>query len=188
MRNKLRTLLLTAALAAAILPLAPAQTHAQTNTNNFSEFGPAGRALDFLSSGSTNWLLAPYAILSSDNKSGMGLAAGYRLNDFVIPTLRLDYFDGTVWMPSASLQLQAPLTLGGKFTCIPFGFAGVATPIAGKGSLNGTAQSIIGAGIAIRLDVLGSGTFWQHLDLVADVEHWSGFTGQQDRFGFLWKF
>lgn len=149
--------------------------------------GPGAAAISFLSRGS-NWMTAPYAIIGSGSKLGAGIALGYRLSDYVVPMMRLDYMQGQLWMPSADLQLQAPFTIMGKVTVIPFGFTGLATPISGAGNNNGSAVGLFGAGAAVRLDFLGSGSFWKHTDIVADVEKWSGFSGQQIRFGLLYKF
>ena len=135
----------------------------------------------FLASSSSNWFVAPYGIATTKaSKYGGGLAIGYKLSDYVAPVMRLDYLDGTLWMPSASLQLQVPFTLFGKVTTIPFTFAGIATPIAGAGTLNGSAVGIYGAGAAFRLTT--------KFDFVGDIEKWSSFPGQQIRFGVLYKF
>lgn len=141
--------------------------------------GPASRVIEFLSAG-TNYMFAPYGIITTDGKVGGGIALAYKLSDFVVPTLRFDYLDKAVWMPSASVQLQAPLVIGGKFTVIPFAFAGIATTVAGRGADNGDPVGIFGVGAAVRVA--------QHWDLVADYEKWSGFSGDQIRFGVLYKF
>jgi hypothetical protein len=141
--------------------------------------GPVTKVFEFLGQGS-NYMIAPYGIVTSAGKCGGGIAVGYKVSEFVVPMLRADYLDGTLFMPSASLQLQAPITLTGKFTTIPFAFAGIATPLAGKGIDNGTAVGIFGAGMAARVST--------HCDIVFDVEKWSGFSGQQYRFGVLYKF
>lgn len=167
-------------LLVSVLAFATLTASAQTDTN-----APANPIIDspvfgFLSHGS-NFMVAPYGIVNTtDGKYGGGVAVAYKINDFVAPMMRVDYYDGTVWMPSASLQLQAPITLFGKFTVVPFAFSGIGTPIAGKGKDNGTAVGIFGAGLAARVST--------HFDLVADVEKWSGFNGQQIRFGVLYKF
>jgi hypothetical protein len=72
-------------------------------------------------------------------------------------------------------------------TFIPFAFAGIATPIAGKGADNGTAVGIFGVGGAIRTDFIPGSSWWKPQDLIFDVEKWSGFQGTQYRFGFVWK-
>lgn len=154
--------------------------------------GPATQVIDFLTQGS-NYMIAPYGIITTDGKVGAGIGIGYKVSDFVVPTLRIDALTDqpvsghqsgpqgvTVWMPSASLQLQAPLTIMGKVTVIPFAFAGIATPVAGKGANNGTPVGIFGAGMAERL-----GTHW---DLIQDFEVWSGFSGNQIRLGVVYKF
>jgi hypothetical protein len=142
--------------------------------------GPAASIVDFLTSAS-NIMVAPYGIASSDMKKfGAGLGIGFRVSEFVVPTLRLDYFDGTIWMPSASLQLQAPLKILGKWTVIPFAFGGLATPLSGKGVDNGSAVGIVGIGAAIR--------FGEKWDLIGDYEKWTGFSTDQIRVGFVYKF
>lgn len=168
-------------LLVSVLALATFTASAQTDTN-----APVSNPIidspvfGFLSHGS-NFMVAPYGIVNTtDGKYGGGVALAYKINDFVAPMMRVDYYDGTVWMPSASLQLQASITLFGKFTVVPFAFSGIGTPIAGKGKDNGTAVGIFGAGLAARVST--------HFDLVADVEKWSGFNGQQIRFGVLYKF
>jgi hypothetical protein len=161
-------------------PMSACAQELNTNTAPASLSGPAMDAIRFLSSSSTNWMAATYGIATSEGQYGGGVAAAFRLSDYVAPTLRLDYLDGRVWMPSADLQLQAPLTLFGKLTLVPFAFTGIATPIAGRGADNGTVVGMFGAGGAVRLS--------SHLDLVADVEKWTGFKGQQYRFGILYRF
>lgn len=177
MKSKLRLLFASSLLCVFALKL-PAQS---TNdpTNPFLS-GPVTKAIEFLSTGS-NWMAVAYGTTSDKfDKFGGGVALAYKASDFLAPTLRLDYYDGRIWMPSASLQLQAPLTLFGKVTLIPFAISGIATPISGKGSDNGTAVGIFGAGLAARLTT--------HFDLIADAEKWTGFNGYQIRFGALYKF
>jgi hypothetical protein len=149
-----------------------------TNGNPFLS-GPVVTALEFLSQGS-NWMTAAYGTMNDKaTKFGGGVAVGYKVNDFLAPTLRLDYYDGRIFMPSASLQLQVPIKLLGKLTVIPFAISGIATPIAGKGSSDGSAVGIFGAGAAVQLST--------KFDLIADAEKWTGFDGYQFRFGALYK-
>jgi len=169
--------LIAVALLACTISVAQAQI--STNDNPFLS-GPTTQILDFLSHGS-NWMAVAYGTANDKfDKFGGGVALGYRASDFLVPTLRLDYYDGRVWMPSASIQLQAPMTLFGKITVIPFAISGIATPIAGKGSDNGTAVGIFGAGLAARVGA--------HWDIIGDAEKWTGFDGYQIRFGALYKF
>jgi hypothetical protein len=148
--------------------------------------GAVSSALDFFSRG-TNYFAAVYGIDSQANGVGGGVAVGYKISDYVAPVMRLDYLDGTVWMPSASLQLQVPVPLFGKVLVIPFSSAGIATPIAGKGKDNLSAVGIFTAGAAVRLDFL-PWSWAKKVDLVGDVEKWSGFEGLQYRAGVLYKF
>jgi hypothetical protein len=152
----------------------------QTNTDPPSLLsGPAIDAISFLSTGS-NWMVAPYGIISADAKKfGGGIGIGYHVSDFVVPTMRLDYYDGRIWMPSGSLQIQAPITIS-KLTVIPFGFTGIATPLTGKASADGSPVGIFGIGGAVRI-----GTRW---DVIADYEYWTGFPQKQIRLGAVFKF
>src|SRR3977135_899743 len=78
--------------------------------------GPSAAFVDFLLN-SSNLMVAPYGIASTDfKKFGGGIGLGYRVSEFVVPFIRLDYYDKTLFMPSASLQLQAPIRFMGKFT------------------------------------------------------------------------
>lgn len=159
---------------------------AQTNTNSTSIIsGPAADAWNFITTeGVTNWMVAPFGIYSTTSKeAGGGLALGYKLSDFVVPILRIDYIGKEFWMPSANLQLQMPVTILGKVTVVPFTFAGVATTISGGGDQNGAAVGMLGIGGALRLS--------SKFDLVGDYEIWNGGpfkTDSQIRFGVLYKF
>lgn len=170
------------ALAGLLVNPAPAKAQTNVSTNLPSGWGPAYDGfLNLLSQGS-NFIVAPYGIMwQSDhgNKFGGGVALAYKMSDFIVPSLRLDYLDGQIFMPSANLTLQAPVTLN-NVTVIPFGFSGLATPLSGKQDQNGTAVGIFGVGLAIRL---GS-----KVDILADYEKWTGFSGNQYRFGIAYKF
>lgn len=156
-----------------------AQTNSVTDTNSVIT-GPAGKIITFLGEGS-NYIIAPYGIYDTGSKSfGGGIGIGYKLNDFVVPTIRLDYINKDIWMPSGNVQLQAPMTLFNKVTTIPFVFAGAATTVSGRGSQNGEAVGIFGVGMAVRIG--------KHWDVVGDWEQWSTFKGDQYRFGFAYKF
>lgn len=169
----------------ALIGLLAMSAAAQEQTTNSTAIisGPAAEAFDFITTaGVSNWMVAPYGIYDSGSKEfGGGIAVAYKLSDFVVPTLRMDYLHSEIWMPSADLQLQVPLTIAGKWKAYPFVFAGIATPVSGQHDDNGTAVGMFGAGLAIRLS--------NRFDLVGDVESWQGasFSGLQYRFGILFK-
>ena len=127
---------------------------------------------------SSSWLVVPFGIWSTANHYGAGVAVLYELTPNIVAGGRLDYLNGAVWMPSMSLQLQAPLRLSKGLTLVPFTFTGAAVPLGGTGSGNATA--LLGAGLAVRL---GS-----RVDVVMDVERWTGMDGMQIRAGIIWKF
>jgi hypothetical protein len=180
-----------AVLAGLVLLLSVFSAGAQTNSAPAESVtntpplvsGPALKAFEFFTASSSNWMVAPYAIYDSGSKSfGGGLGVGYKLSDYVVPTMRLDWVDSQLWMPSADLQLQLPVTFFGKVTAIPFAFAGIATPISGAGEGNGAAVGMFGTGLAVRLS--------SRIDLIGDVEKWSGagFKDLQYRGGVVFKF
>jgi hypothetical protein len=165
--------------------------NAQTNTvpdvsTNLPPAPPSipeipGKIIDFLSVTASNWYVAPYGIYSSDTESfGAGIGAGYSITPNVVTVMRIDYLNDEIWMPSGSLQLQAPIRLLNKLQVTPFAFGGIATPLSGRGDDNRTAAGIAGAGFGAR--------FNDHLGLIYDVEYWSNFSGPQHRFGVFWKF
>lgn len=170
----------------ALLLLAGSLYAADTPTNSPPIIsGPAADAISFITTeGVTNWMIAPFGIYSTTSKEwGGGLGIGYKLSDFVVPVMRIDYLASQLWMPSMNLQLQVPVHIMGKVTVIPFTFAGVATTVSGGGSENGTAVGMLGIGGAIRIA--------SHWDLVGDYEIWNGGPFSQDnqiRFGVVFKF
>lgn len=157
---------------------------AQTNSP------PASTLWDFLTTGSNYWAV-PYASYSTSGHGvGGGVAVGYKVTEIVRPVVRVDYFGDTIWMASLTAELQAPRSLMGKIPVIPFAIAGGATPFAGDGVNNGTFVTILGAGGAVKLDILGTSWIWKHSDIVLDFEHWIGLPQKdqnQIRFGMLFK-
>src|SRR5262245_13772186 len=104
-------------------------------------------ALPFLENGS-NFMAAVYGISSEKfDKFGAGVALGYLVTPNVVTVARLDYYDGQIWMPSGSLQLQLPVKVG-SVELVPFGFSGIATPVSGKAP---SAVGIFGIGAAVRI-------------------------------------
>ena len=123
------------------------------------------------------WMVVPFGIWSTAKHSGAGVSVLYELTPNLVLGGRLDYLNGAIWMPSLNLQLQAPFRISKGLTLVPFTFTGAAMPL---GSGSGSATPILGAGLAVRL-----GT---RVDIVADVERWTGMDGIQFRAGVIWKF
>lgn len=156
-------------------PLPPAGA-----TNSPIISGPVTNLFNFLATGS-NWITAAYGIASTDGERyGGGVALAYKVTDFFLPVIRLDYYDHRVWMPSGSLQLQVPITIKGKVRVTPFFFGGVATPLNSELDNNGEIEGIFGAGLAVGVT--------SKVSVVADVEKWTGFDAEQIRFGLAYKF
>lgn len=142
--------------------------------------------VDFLSR--SNLVVAPYFMYdTTSSKGGGGIALAYKLSDFIVPVFRVDGFEGTLWNMSASLQLQVPIHVLGKFDATPFVFDGIATPFAGKGRNNLEPENIAGIGAAIGFH---SSNPWIPKGIVADYERWTGagFNDNQIRLGAFWKF
>lgn len=173
----MKKLILAAILSSSLLLSARAQT---TNGPVDPTPQPIHQVWDFLATGS-NWLVAPYGIVADNGKAfGGGIALGYRASQFLVPTLRLDYFDGHVTMPSGNVQLQVPIHIGG-LTVIPLVYTGVGTTIGGLGQSNGEAIGIVGAGAAVQIGA--------HWDLLGAYERRSNFpSGGLLLFGVGYKF
>lgn len=141
----------------------------------------------FLSDG-TNWHVASYGIYDTDtHEVGLGIGAGYKVSDYVVPTLRLDYIRGDVYVPSGNLQLQVPiLFFDGKVKVTPFVTTGVATTL-NSGRNDGNAIGIFGTGGYVMFNHNKSA--YVPKGVIADVERWTGggFDTTQVRFGLIWK-
>lgn len=127
----------------------------------------------------TNWIVAPHYLYSVDkHRSGGGLALLARLSDNVLTGVGVDCLgQDNIWMPSATLQLNAPVLTLGKVKTVFFGYTGVATPL-NAGSENWTAVAIAGAGanfhIYKKLAVFGAyeyrtGGFGQFIRAGVDI-------------------
>lgn len=138
--------------------------------------------LNFLGNTGTNWLVAPYGIFVDDdvNSYGAGIGAFYKISDYALTGMRLDYVADELAMPSINAQLQIPIRAFNKVTVTPFVVSGLATPLGGRGEDNGQVVGIIGSGLAVGVT--------KNLGVVYDVEKWTSFNGLQHRFGFYWKF
>jgi len=157
-----------------------------TNTSPPTLAGPGVDAFNTITT-ATNWIVAPFFEYSPDAKEqqwGGGMAAIVNLNESrtLATMLRADYVEGDWWMPSASLQLQFPITVASNITITPFAFTGVALPLGGKDKT--TLQGVFGSGFDIKMNKLS-----KHWSMAFDVEYWSVANGIQYRFSpFVWKF
>lgn len=138
--------------------------------------------INFLSNTSSNWLVAPYIIYVDDdiNSYGAGIGAFYKLSDYALTGMRLDYVNSELVMPSVNVQLQLPIKVANKLTVTPFAVSGLATPLDGRGSDDGTAIGILGAGVAVSVT--------KKIGVVYDIEQWTSFNGSQHRFGIFIRF
>lgn len=160
--------------------------NAQTNVPVIAS--PILDAFNFLSTPSSNWMLAAYGINTEQGKDGFGIGAIYKVSDTFGAVLRLDRIGNDTFMPSGNFQVQVPVTIMGKVTVTPFAFTGIATPINDSGNHDGVI-GIFGVGSAIRVPAaIKSASRFIPDDVVYDYEKWTSYAGGQHRFGFLWKF
>ena len=171
-------------------PAAPAKADPVTlNTNSLSLEGPLITLLGNLST-ATNLAITAYGIYDTAPKpgadsAGFGLTALYNITPWAATGVGMEFMNGDVWMPSGQVQLQAPFTIGGKVTLIPFGFTGVATPVSGRAADNGTAVGIFGAGLAARIYTSSGGA---HLSIFTAISKWTGFDGEKIYGGLVYRF
>lgn len=169
----------------------PPYTNAPTISGSLKMF------TDAVAAGNTNWLFEVHGLYAPklDLKYGGGIGAFYPINDFIFAGARLDYVNGGFWMPSGNAGLQLPIKLFG-IQIKPFGYAGIGVPVSGAtvgdvtipGTLKdnaGEPTAILGYGLAFRLWTSKSGASF--VDAIGDRETWSGFSGDQYRFGALFK-
>lgn len=161
-----------------------------TNANPPVLTGPFIDIIGSLAS-ATNIVVAVAAEYSPDTSTfGASAALVYNITPVVGTMLRFDYLPGTVAgssdfsMVSANLQLQVPMTIAGKIQWTWFGLSGIATPLGGAGTDNGTVQGVFGAGADIKIP-----SFSSHWSMAFDVEKWTALPGLQYRFSpLVWKF
>ena len=132
----------------------------------------------------STWAAVAYGITSlggGQKHYGGGIAGVHEVTPSLSAVARFDYYNGTIWMPSMSLQLQTPVkfTIGGlQVGTLPFAFTGIATALGQPGT---AAVSISGAGLAVRLG--------KNFDILGDIERWSApFNETQLRLGIAWRF
>lgn len=161
---------------------------AQLLTNSASEVIPApvNQVVNFLTTPSTNWYGATYGIYNTETGDvGVGVAAFYKVNDFVGAFLGLDELGGQLYMPSGNFQLQLPVKLFNRFDLIPFARTGIAIPL-GRGNSDPNVAGILGAGWAVRLPEHQA--WYLPNDIIVDIEKWTNVKGLQVRGGLVFKF
>ncbi len=143
----------------------------------------------------TNLLWEVHGLYASGlpKKIGGGVGAVWPINQYSFASVRIDWVNGGFWMPQGNFGLQLPIKLFSWLTVTPFTYAGIAVPVSGAqiGSItvggaaprdnNGQATAILGGGGAINVY-----SPW-HLKIVGDVERWTGFPGNQYRFGLTFR-
>jgi hypothetical protein len=179
--KKTRSVLIAIACALAVI-----KSSAQTNVPVIAS--PVIDAFNFLSTPSSNWMLATYGVFTKSEGGGVGVGALYKVSENFGAVMRLDRIGNDTYLPSGNFQVQVPVTLMGKFTLVPFAFTGMATPINAQPGHDGVI-GIFGIGAAIRIpeSIKGKSQFIPD-DVVYDYERWTSYEGMQHRIGFLWKF
>jgi hypothetical protein len=149
--------------------------NAQTNTNTPPDV--IHTWTDFLGNATSNIIVVPYGIASTDlKKFGGGFALGYELSPNVVPFLRIENYNGDFFMPSGTVQLQVPIKFG-SFVVVPLAYTGVAVPLGNK-HINDPVVGIVGTGGALRLG--------KSFDLLAAYEMRTS-VGNQICVGIGWK-
>lgn len=204
MKNKLK-LIIGGVLVALTLTVS-AQTNAPATTNLPAPTILGGLQEVWSAAGSaTNWVAPAYGLYAPalKNKYGGGVGYFYSVSTYVSTGIRIDSVNGSFWMPSGSATLQLPLHPLSRFTSLPawlsevqitpLAYAGIGLPLSGAviGSVtvpgkvptdnNGEATAIIGQGVALQVYAPTNGAW--NIDVVADRETWSGFSGTQYRVG-----
>ncbi|MDE2102848.1 MAG: hypothetical protein KGL39_36730 [Patescibacteria group bacterium] len=172
------------------------------NTNNTASLqGGINMLLAAFENSISNSYWVAYGMKASGLPKQYGGGIGWfnPLSQYVVTGVRVDYIDGSFWMPSGSASLQLPLHLSSYFTLTPFTYAGVGVPLSGAtiqvGNLinttvpgtvrdnNGQPTAILGYGVAVDLY---QGTDWK-LKALYDRETWTGFSGIQQRVGIAYS-
>ena len=189
----------------------PATVAVAGDTNASGIQAGLNMVINAVTGNTTNWygvvdgLYAP----KIQQKLGADLGVFYPVSQYVVGGVRFSFIDGGFWMPSGTVTFQVPMRpmtfIGGSWSNVvvsPFAYAGVGLPLSGAtivttvgntkipGKIsdnNGEPTAITGAGVVITLWHRSTPTtaWWQPVSLgaIADVEQWSGFKGNQYRFG-----
>jgi uncharacterized membrane protein (DUF441 family) len=149
--------------------------------------GPLVDLLHSLST-ATNWGVAAGGIYTASTPNHNGSSGGaflvalYNITPWVATGIGVDWLDRNgVTMPSAQVQFQAPLLIGGTNGVMvrPFGFTGIATSISGLGNENGTVQGLFGAGLGVKV--------FKHFDAFYAIEVRTGFSDPWNLLGVAYS-
>lgn len=110
----------------------------------------------------TNLVIGPYGSAAIDNNKlanwSVGLAAAWNFTENIGVGMAVDYApdsqDFTLFTGQVTIRTAIrPLTFAGwtNFVVVPYGFAGLGTPLAGAGEANGGVATVAGAGAAIPI-------------------------------------
>lgn len=161
---------LTILLAAVLLGATGYSQILDTNTNPPSLGGALGKATSFLSTG-TNWSVYAGGLWNATTRQAGGrIAAVCKINDYAGTGLGLDVIDRDITMPTATLQLQAPIRLSSTVTLVTYGYTGMSMGISGMREGNGTVGGLLGAGEALCIK--------EHFRLSVGAEVRTGFKGE----------
>lgn len=183
MKKLLITLLLAAGCTAGYSQVTNTPPPILEDTNVVTTIGDV---FDFFRHGS-NFLWGVYGTAdTTDHTFGGGIAIGYKATPNLVPTLRLDFLHGEVFVPSLNLSLELPISLSGtNVFLIPFTSAGAATSF--NNDHAGQAIGIFGVGFALKFNKAPA---WAPLYYLADYERWTGggFNDDQFRLGVGYTF
>ncbi len=170
--------------------------YAANPTNSATLQAGLGTIMDALSASVSNSYFVVYGMHAKALPKAWGGGVGWfnPLSQYFVTGVRVDYVDGSFWMPSGSATLQLPIKFSG-ITLTPLAYAGVGVPLSGAkislGNLasftvpgttrdnNGQVTAITGVGLSVDIY---NGANW-NLKAVYDAETWTGFSGVQQRFG-----
>ena len=179
--KKKHSILIAIAVALAII-----KSTAQTNVPVIAS--PVLDAFNFLSTPSSNWMFATYGIFTKNEGEGFGIGAAYKVSENFGAVLRLDRIGNDTYMPSGNFQVQAPVTIMGKFTTTLFAFTGIA-PVLNAKPGHDSVIGIVGIGAAFRVpEIIKSKSRFIPDDVIYDFERWTSHAGGQHRLGWAWKF
>lgn len=185
MKSKMKWMVIVAAIFAAFIGSASAQTNTLNITGTNSIVGGLSQPVQIVANylaantnapAASNWTVAPYFSKADNGKYGGGIAAVYYVNPYVGTQIRMQYLDigngAEVWLPNGTITLQSayqPLGVTIPLTIRPMVEAGAAV------NLKGELMAIAGAGGEIDLYHNSDPTsVFQRLSIFGGIEKWQG--------------